>query len=226
MDNGTTARVVGQFDSLALMPDSWDHNRQYHGDILKFVGKRRLALDIGCGTGELTRRLALRCASVVGVDASPRMVGEARKRNWGLNIEYVEGDAAAYLEGKEGAFDCITSVAALHHMDEWRMLGLCKAALAPGGILVVLDLYKAEGVGDLVMSAAAAALNPFFYLANTGRPGTSRAEREAWAAHGSEDHYKTLGEMREIAIGALGDCAFERKLFWRYLLAYERLNRP
>ncbi len=222
MDNGMTEPVVGQFDRLARLPDSWDHNRHYQRDILKLVGRRHAALDLGCGTGELTRQLALRCGSVVGVDASPSMVAEARKRNWGLNIDYVEGDAAAFLEGKAGSFDCITSVAAFHHMDEWRMLGQCKTALAPGGILVVLDLFKAGTFGDYLASAAAAALNPFYSLVKGGRLGQSREEREAWAEHAADDRHKTLGELRALAIGALGDCSLERKLFWRYLLAYEK----
>jgi SAM-dependent methyltransferase len=222
MDNGTTAAVIGQFDRLSALSDGWDHNRQYQKDILSRAGRRRKALDLGCGTGELTRELALRCQSVTGVDASGGMIAEASKRNWGLNIEYVEGDAEAYLRGRRAEFDLITSVAAFHHMDEARMLALCKEALVPGGVLVVLDLYEESTLADHVVSAAALALNPFFYLANTGRLGTGALEKEAWAAHRPEDHYLTLGKLRAIAKEALGDFSLERKLFWRYLLAYEK----
>jgi len=38
---------------------------------------RRL-LDLGCGEGLITRVLALRGGSVVGIDPSPRMIGYAR----------------------------------------------------------------------------------------------------------------------------------------------------
>jgi SAM-dependent methyltransferase len=222
MDNGTTAAVIGQFDKLSALSDGWDHNRQYQKEILERAGRRRKALDLGCGTGELTRSLALRCKEVVGVDASSGMISEAKRRNWGLNIEYLVGDAEAYLRGKVGEYDFIASVAAFHHMDEARMLSLCKEALAPGGLLVVLDLYKESGIGDRVVSAAATALNPFFYLANTGKLGTSREDKLAWAEHRPSDHYKTLGELRTIAENALDDFTLERKLFWRYLLVYEK----
>jgi SAM-dependent methyltransferase len=222
MDNGTTAAVIGQFDELSALPDGWDHNRQYQRDILARAGRRRKALDLGCGTGELTRCLALRCKEVIGVDASSGMIAQAKRRNWGLNIEYVEGDAEAFLRGKHAEFDFIASVAAFHHMDEARMLALCKEALAPGGVLVVLDLYERSTAADYVVSAAGVALNPFFYLSNTGKFGTSQEERAAWAAHSPEDHYKTLPELRSIASKALGDFVLERKLFWRYLLAYEK----
>jgi 2-polyprenyl-3-methyl-5-hydroxy-6-metoxy-1,4-benzoquinol methylase len=222
MDNGTTAAVIGQFDKLSALEDNWDHNRQYQREVLSRSVRRGRSLDLGCGTGELTRSLALRSRSVIGVDASKGMIAEARRRNWGLNIDYVEADAEAFLRGRRGEFDFIASVAAFHHMDEERMLLLCREALAPGGTLVVLDLYKESSLGDYAVSAAAAALNPLYYLANTGRLGTSREEKEAWAAHCASDHYKTLSELRAIAARALGDFSLERKLFWRYLLVYEK----
>lgn len=222
MDNGTSAEVIGQFDRLAELPDAWDPNRQYQEELLKLAGRRRKALDLGCGTGELTRRLALRSSRVVGVDASAGMLREARRRNWGLNIDYVEADAEAYLRGRENEFDFIASVAAFHHMDEERMLVLCAAALAPGGTLAVLDLYREESLGDYLVRAAATALNPVCYLVNTGRPGTGRKERRAWAEHMGSDRYKSLGELRALGRKTLGDFRLERKLFWRYLLVYEK----
>jgi SAM-dependent methyltransferase len=224
MDNGMSVAVIRQFDALSALPDAWDHNRQYQRDILRLVGRRRKAIDLGCGTGELTRALALRCESVVGVDASGGMIAEAKKRNWGLNIAYAEGDAESYLRGRVGEFDCITSVAAFHHMDEGRMFELCEAALAPGGIFVALDLYEESGLADRVVSAAAALLNPLAYLTNTGRPGTSREEKRAWDAHSSTDRYKTLGEIKGLAASAFGDFSLERKLFWRYLLVREKTS--
>lgn len=222
MDNGTTAEVIGQFDRLSELPDAWDHNRQYQKDILALVGRRRAALDLGCGTGELSRALALRCGKVVGVDASGGMLREARRRNWGLNIEYVEADAEAYLRGRSSEFDFIASVAAFHHMDEEAMLGLCEKALSPGGVLAVLDLYEESSIGDRVVGAAATALDPIYYFANTGKVGTSREERDAWAEHRPNDHYKSLGAIRSIARKTLGDFTLERKFFWRYLLIYKK----
>jgi ubiquinone/menaquinone biosynthesis C-methylase UbiE len=222
VDNGTSERVVGFFDGIAERPDRWNRNSHYYKRMLRMAGRRPKALDLGCGTGELTRELALRCSSVVGVDASGGMIDAARARNWGLNIEYAVSDAAAYLEGRTEEFDLIVSAAAFHHMDEERMLRLCAAALRRGGMLLVLDLFAPRTALDRAASILGAALGPILSLHYTGRLGLDRAEREAWAGHRPDDHYKSLEEIRRAARSALGPCEVSRTLFWRYLLAYEK----
>ena len=49
--------------------EGWNHNIHYHDFILQLVpfGCRR-ALDVGCGHGQLVRKLALRCKEVVALD--------------------------------------------------------------------------------------------------------------------------------------------------------------
>lgn len=56
----------------------------------------RHVLDIGCGTGYWTQRLAKRypCAQITGLDLAPGMLEQARKR-YGDSIEWQHGDAAA-----------------------------------------------------------------------------------------------------------------------------------
>jgi SAM-dependent methyltransferase len=222
VDNGTSERVVGFFDGMSDLPDRWNHNAHYRKRMLRLAGRRGRALDLGCGTGGLTRALALRCASVVGIDASRGMIEAARERNWGLNIEYLVSDAAAYLEGRRDEFDLIVSVAAFHHMDEERMLALCASALRPGGMLLVLDLFEPRTALDRASSALGAAASPILHLFRTGRLGQEGSEREAWSRHRPDDHYKRLAEIRAMARSVLGECEVSRTLFWRYLLVYEK----
>ena len=69
-------------------------------------------LDLGCGTGQLTDRIALSGAQVIGLDASPEMIGQARQNY--PHIEFVLEDAARMRY--DGEFDSVFSNAALHWM--------------------------------------------------------------------------------------------------------------
>src|SRR5258707_7700131 len=52
-------------------------------------------LDLGCGTGLLTRELAVSDRQVVGVDPSSAMLAVARRQTDADRVQWVEGDASA-----------------------------------------------------------------------------------------------------------------------------------
>jgi trans-aconitate methyltransferase len=103
-------------------------------------------LDLGCGDGVLTARLAEVGATVVGVDASEAMVAAARAR--GLDARVVDGRRLSFVE----EFDAVFSNAALHWMKKpdaviagvWR-------ALKPGGRFVA----EMGGAGNVAACIAA-----------------------------------------------------------------------
>ncbi len=89
-------------------------------------------LDVGCGDGTLTARLAATGADVVGIDASPVLVEVARAR--GLDV--LLGDAAAMTF--DGEFDAVFSNAALHWILDYDAVASAMfRALRPGGRLAV-----------------------------------------------------------------------------------------
>jgi SAM-dependent methyltransferase len=55
----------------------------------------RRILDLGCGTGLLTRELAIDGRIVVGVDPAPAMLAYARRQPGADRVQWVEGDASA-----------------------------------------------------------------------------------------------------------------------------------
>ncbi len=65
-------------------------------------------LDLGCGDGVLTQKLAETGADVVGVDSSPDMVDAARQR--GLDARVMDATKLTF----EGEFDAVFSNAVLH----------------------------------------------------------------------------------------------------------------
>ncbi len=89
-------------------------------------------LDLGCGDGFLTRRIAESGATMVGVDNSPQMVAAAKER--GVDARYASGEALAPFDRE---FDAVFSNAALHWMsDQDAVLQGVHRALKPGGRFV------------------------------------------------------------------------------------------
>ncbi|MFN4159876.1 MAG: ACT domain-containing protein [Gemmobacter sp.] len=105
-------------------------------------------LDLGCGDGALTVRLAAAGAAVTGLEPDPAMAAAARTRG----ISVIEQDAHAPFG--EGRYDAILSNAALHWMrDPATVLAHAFRALRPGGRLV------AEQGGHGNVAAVVTALN-------------------------------------------------------------------
>ncbi|CAO3697877.1 hypothetical protein G6F70_007753 [Rhizopus microsporus] len=96
-------------------------------------------LDFGCGNGILTRELAGRCKSVVGIDASKAMIDGAPSVK---NVEYfvVDGhDADKWFdETGQSPFDAVFSSATLHWLkrDPVKAIKSIHHTLKPGGRLV------------------------------------------------------------------------------------------
>ena len=89
-------------------------------------------LDLGCGDGQLTQRIAASGAQVLGVDASPEMVATARER--GIEAELATAESLPF---HDGTFDAVFSNAALHWMrPPGAVLTGVHRALRPGGRFV------------------------------------------------------------------------------------------
>ena len=103
--------------------------------IRPLAGKR--ALDVGCGAGLLCEPLARLGADVTGVDAAAENIAVAsdHARGGDLAIDYRHGDLS---ELKLGQFDLVTSMEVIEHVaDKAAFVAGLKAALAPGGLMVL-----------------------------------------------------------------------------------------
>jgi len=92
-----------------------------------------LILDLGCGTGHLTKTIAESGARVIGIDSSPRMIEMARATY--PELEFLVADARNFSFADP--FDAIFSNATLHWVQPAESAVRClSASLKTGGRFV------------------------------------------------------------------------------------------
>ncbi|MCO5165207.1 MAG: methyltransferase domain-containing protein [Planctomycetes bacterium] len=94
-------------------------------------------LDLGCGTGALTRALHERLGAreTLGLDRSAAMLARSAEHA-APGLRFAQGDLGAV--GADGAYDLVFSNAALHWVDDHpALLARLTRAVAPGGQLAV-----------------------------------------------------------------------------------------
>ena len=218
------AEIQADFDRIALLPDDeWNHNSHYHAFLLNYVPLHCTeVLEIGCGTGAFARLLAQRAEQVLALDLAPQMIRVARDRVGQLaNIEFQVAEAATWQFPAE-RFDCIESIATLHHLPLGKILDKMKRSLTPNGILLVLDLFQGEGLFDVLASMLAAPVAAAFQLIKQGRLREPVQVRAAWAAHGRHDSHLSLSEIRKTCAGILPGAVVTRHLLWRYSIVWKK----
>jgi SAM-dependent methyltransferase len=114
----------------------------------RYAGRGRRILDIGCGEGQVSRRLTALGAEVVGIDPTDSQIRMAHRR----------GGAAGYLRAgaehipcADAAFDTVVLCLAIEHIDPFEgAIEEVARVLAPEGrflLLLVHPLLQAPGSG-------------------------------------------------------------------------------
>jgi SAM-dependent methyltransferase len=118
----------------------YDVGRLPYPPDLGLDGRGRL-LDVGCGPGSVSLRLAGHLEEVVGVDADPGMVEEATRLAGArgiANARFVHLRAEQLPAGL-GEFRLVTFAASFHWMERPRVAALVRSMLTPEGALVHVD---------------------------------------------------------------------------------------
>lgn len=147
MSNKKKAKVYGAEEGYDLYAGFYDQTTAHldsfeRYDLLEMLKgvKGMKVLDLGCGTGRMTKKLLELGAEVVGVDVSEEMLNVARKKCRGA--EFVLGDSANLPFG-EGEFDLVVASFLIVHLK-----GLEKSfdevyrVLKPGGVFIVTNVNQ------------------------------------------------------------------------------------
>jgi trans-aconitate methyltransferase len=146
------ADIQNQWDSATY---DGDHSfvYEYGEDVVDLLdpleGER--ILDLGCGTGHLTRQLADAGATAIGLDNAAEMVQKARATH--PDCQFVRKDAREFRFDEP--FDAVFSNAALHWiLDQDAVLESIADALVPGGRFVA-ELGGTGNVDSIVAATHA-----------------------------------------------------------------------
>jgi SAM-dependent methyltransferase len=146
MSDGTLARSYGKvFNEVAV---EYDRNRPAYPDALvdeacEVAGLRggERVLEIGCGTGQLTRSLLARGLRVTALEPGDQLIrlAEENLKDAG-DVEFVHARLEAVQLPHE-SYEVVFSASAIHWVDPdlgWRKIA---DALAPGGTLALIQYF-------------------------------------------------------------------------------------
>jgi SAM-dependent methyltransferase len=146
MSDGTLARSYGKvFNEIAV---EYDRNRPAYPDVLvdqacKVAGVRDgdRVLEIGCGTGQLTRSLLARGLRVTALEPGDKLVRIAEENLKDTSgVEFINARLEDTRLARE-SYEAVFSASAIHWVDPdlgWRKIA---EALAPNGTLALIQYF-------------------------------------------------------------------------------------
>ncbi len=204
----------------------WDHNVHFHRWILRSLppGASRV-LDVGCGRGALVHALSARVAQVDGIDPDREMAYLAAQRcreHASVTIRrrtLAEHAADELARHPGGAYDAITMVASLHHMELEAALARSRDLLRPGGRLLVVTLTMPRTAVDTLWDISNAMTNPLIGLVKHPQPVR---EPEPGPTIPLRDPAWSHGELRERARAELPGAVLGRREGFRSTLRWQK----
>ncbi|WP_432044423.1 class I SAM-dependent methyltransferase [Streptomyces asiaticus] len=125
-------------------------------DLLAVVDDLPIAgdvLELACGTGQWTSRLAARARSVTAVDAATEVLAIARARTASPSVRFIEADLFEWRPPRR--YDTVFFAFWLSHVPPTRLPGFwhtVAAALAPGGKAIFIDDGPAAAAYEEVLA--------------------------------------------------------------------------
>jgi demethylmenaquinone methyltransferase/2-methoxy-6-polyprenyl-1,4-benzoquinol methylase len=144
--NDLFARIARRYDLLNDL-QSFGLHRNWKRRVtnLASVTPGCRALDLCCGTGDISFALAKQGAETTGLDFSAEMLGVAAQRHLKseiANLKFIQGDAQQ-IPFAENSFDVVTVGYGLRNLTSWeRGVDEMFRVARPGARLIVLDFGR------------------------------------------------------------------------------------
>jgi demethylmenaquinone methyltransferase/2-methoxy-6-polyprenyl-1,4-benzoquinol methylase len=216
--NDLFATIAPRYDLINDL-QSFGLHRGWKRKLVRLAQGRpgHLALDVCCGTGDVTFALAKAGLEAIGLDFSEAMLEVARERNIRIHRgdesdtlpRFLRGDAQ-HIPFPDGSFDVITVSYGLRNLARWQT-GLAEMfrVAKPGGRLLVLDFGKPDNAfWRACYFAYLRALVPLFGRIFCGDSQTHgyilESLRHYPAQHGVADEMRRLGCHDVRIINLLG----------------------
>jgi SAM-dependent methyltransferase len=117
---------------------NYENWAEYYQDIFsRFQTSPEIILDLGCGTGSLTSRMADRGYDMIGVDSSADMLSVALEKRSGilyLNMDMTDFELYGTVGAVISSLDCLNYI--LNKRDLKKIFKLVNNYLDPGGIFI------------------------------------------------------------------------------------------
>jgi SAM-dependent methyltransferase len=153
-----------------------------------------------------------------GIDVSADMIDRARAQSVS-NARWLVGDVLdPDVDLRRGGYDVVTAVSSLHHMPLREGLDRMTALVRPGGVLVVVGLYRQATLADRAMEVVTLPANAAVGVALAARGRAGKPHDECMPI---QEATTTLAELRAAA-ESLPGASLRRRMFWRYSLVWRR----
>jgi SAM-dependent methyltransferase len=136
-----------EYEQVYAKPERQEDIRRLTDVIPEYFAGRHV-LEIACGTGYWTRRVAPRAASVTACDLSPDVLALASARQAETPLVHFMRADAFVLDGIAGTFDAAFAgfwISHVHRQDVQRFLAGLHRRLASGSIVLLTDNRYVEG---------------------------------------------------------------------------------
>ncbi len=138
--------VWGQKGSRSTGKSCHPETNNFLKDVLSqpWAPKNGKAIELGCGTGPILRRVCKRGFSGVGIDVSKTAIAMAKEQSKGLDIKFRQGDVCNLNSKNLGKFDLAVDGLCLHCItdikDRKAYLDNVFKILKDGGLFVLLSM--------------------------------------------------------------------------------------